>query len=462
MPVKRERTPMPVQEGYARVGNFAEVALGYLAGDVREEADRCLQCKTPYCEEGCPVGVPIKEFIKHLQENDYLGAIRTIKRTNALPAVCGRVCPQEDQCEKVCIMGKRFQPVAIGRLERFAADWERVQGLPPAAPPPPNGKKVAVVGGGPAGLTAAGQLAAKGYAVTVFEALHEPGGVLSYGIPEFRLPKEIVRWEIQQLKNLGVEIRTNVVVGKSPTLDELKEGYDAVFLGTGAGLPVFMGIPGENLVGVYSANEFLTRVNLMGAASFPEVDTPVRIGTRVAVIGAGNTAMDSVRTARRVGAKEAYIVYRRSEAEMSARAEEFEHAQEEGVQFMFLTNPVRFLGDDEGRLRAVECQRMALGEPDLSGRRRPVPIPGSEFELAVDAVIMALGTSPNPLLLKGTEGLASTARGGIKADETGATSLPGIWAGGDAVSGAATVIMAMGAGKKAAEAIDQLLSGGES
>ncbi len=462
MPVKRERTPMPVQDGERRVGNFGEVALGYLDGDVRAEAVRCLQCKTPYCEEGCPVGVPIKEFIKHLQQDDVRGAIGAIKRTNSLPAVCGRVCPQEDQCEKVCIMGKRFQPVAIGRLERFAADWERAQGFPQAAAPPPNGKKVAVVGGGPAGLTAAGQLAGKGYAVTVFEALHEPGGVLSYGIPEFRLPKTIVRWEIQQLKNLGVEIRTNVVVGKSPTLDELKAGYDAVFLGTGAGLPVFMGIPGENLIGVYSANEFLTRINLMGAASFPEVDTPVRIGTRVAVVGAGNTAMDAVRTARRVGAKEAHIVYRRSEAEMTARAEEYEHAKEEGVRFMFLTNPVRFLGDDTGRLRAVECQRMALGEPDHSGRRRPVPIAGSEFELPVDSVIMALGTSPNPLLLKGTKGLSATVRGGIRTDETGATSLPGIWAGGDAVSGAATVILAMGAGKKAAAAIDRLLSGEES
>lgn len=455
-----KKTPIPEQDPLKRRSNFNEVALGYSEEQALQEAQRCLDCAKPKCVEGCPVNVPIPQFIMAIKERDFQKAIDTIKTTNLLPAVCGRVCPQEDQCEKNCVLAKKFEPVGIGRLERFAADWEASQGkseVPKVAAP--TGKKVAVVGSGPAGLTCAFDLAKQGHKVTIFEALHEPGGVLLYGIPEFRLPKKIVAREIESLKKMGVEIKTNTVIGKLATIDELMSEYDACFIGTGAGLPKFMNIEGENLNGVYSANEFLTRTNLMKAYSFPEFDTPIKAGQRVAVIGGGNVAMDAVRTALRLGAAEAIIVYRRSEAEMPARIEEVHHAKEEGVRFEMLTSPTRIIGED-GWVKALECVKMELSEADESGRRRPVPVKGSEFQLPVDVVIMAIGTGANPLVPQSTQNLALNKWGYIVADpETGATSRPGVYAGGDIVTGSATVILAMGAGRKAATAIHKYLTG---
>jgi glutamate synthase (NADPH/NADH) small chain len=452
---------MPAQDPKERITNFSEVALGYDEKLARAEAERCINCKNPQCIKGCPVEVPIPEFISLVKEGDYLGALKKIKTKNNLPAVCGRVCPQESQCEKYCILGKRGDPVAIGRLERFVADYELKQDSDDTTmtKAPPTGKKVAVIGSGPASLTAAGDLAKMGHAVTIFEALHVPGGVLMYGIPEFRLPKDVVQKEIDKIKELGVEIKTNFVVGKLATVDELLEGgYDAVFIGTGAGLPYFMNIPGENLNGIYSANEFLTRTNLMKAYDFPNHITPIKVGKRVAVIGAGNVAMDAARTALRLGAEESYIVYRRSEKEMPARLEEIENAREEGVQFKLLTSPVEFHGNEDGVVTGMTCIKYELGEPDASGRRRPVPIEGSEYKMAVDTVVLALGQGPNPLVPKTTPDLEITKWGTICVDEeTGATSKPGVYAGGDIVTGAATVILAMGAGKKAARAIDEYL-----
>jgi glutamate synthase (NADPH/NADH) small chain len=450
---------MPEQPPQERRKNFKEVALGYTAELAKAEATRCLQCKTAPCRQGCPVEVDIPAFIKLLRDDQPDQAAAQIKQKNNLPAVCGRVCPQEHQCEKFCVLAKKGQPVAIGRLERFAADY----GLNSDCQKREEGKaslgKVAIIGAGPAGLTAAGDLACLGYDVTVFEALHEPGGVLMYGIPEFRLPKAIVRKEIEGLKQLGVTIEVNAIAGKTFTIDELfeEEGFEAVFIGTGAGLPHFMDIPGENLNGVYSANEFLTRVNLMKAYQFPKSGTPVHIGKNVAVVGAGNVAMDSARTALRLGADNVYIVYRRSEAEIPARAEEFEHAKEEGVEFHLLTAPVRIIGDEKGWVTGLECIRMELGEPDKSGRRRPIPVNGSEFTLAVDSVVMAIGQWPNPLVQHTTPGLEVNKNGNIIANEEGFTSKNGVFAGGDIVTGAATVILAMGAGKKAAAAIHRYL-----
>ncbi len=459
MPVNRH--PMPEQAPDERNKNFDEVALGYDIATAIAEAERCLQCKNPLCQKGCPVNVDIPEFINHIKTNDLASAIKTLKRKNSLPAVCGRVCPQENQCEKKCILGIKSQPVAIGRLERFAADYAREHELNGKAPETgkDNMGRVAVVGGGPAGLTAAGDLARIGYDVTIFEALHEPGGVLMYGIPQFRLPKEIVRYEIEALKTLGVKILPNMVVGRSYTVPELldEEGFDAVFIGTGAGLPHFMKIPGENLNGVYSANEFLTRTNLMRAYKFPQVATPVYVGKKVAVVGAGNVAMDAARTSKRLGAQEVSIVYRRSAEEMPARAEEVEHAKEEGIIFRLLTNPVAILGDDKGWVNGMECVFMELGEADASGRRSPVEIKGSNFILDVDMVVMAIGQGPNPLIQSTTEGMQTDKRGNIVADEQGRTTRPGVFAGGDIVTGAATVISAMGAGKTAADAIHEYI-----
>ncbi|MEW6308219.1 MAG: NADPH-dependent glutamate synthase [Bacillota bacterium] len=461
MALSKDKTPMPVQDGHQRIKNFSEVALGYDEAMAIAEAERCLQCKKPFCEQGCPVNVSIPEFIKRLQEGDHLGAAKVVKATNSLPAICGRVCPQEEQCEKYCIVGKKGEPVAIGRLERFVADRERATGVVAPELPPGNGRKVAVVGSGPAGLTCAGDLAKLGYSVTIFEALHEPGGVLVYGIPEFRLPKDIVAEEVEYVKSLGVELIPNAIIGRTLTVDDLfDQGYQATFLGTGAGLPKFMNIPGESLNGVYSANEYLTRTNLMRAYDFPAADTPIKRGKRVAVVGGGNVAMDSVRCALRLGADEAFIIYRRSEAEMPVRKEELEHAKEEGVQFHLLTNPVRILGDDKGWVSGIECVRMELGEPDSSGRRRPVVLKGSEFVIPVDVVVMALGTSPNPVISQTTPGLEVTDWGGIVVkDDDGLTTRERVYAGGDAVTGSATVILAMGAGKKAAAAIHRLLEG---
>jgi glutamate synthase (NADPH/NADH) small chain len=440
--------------------NFDEVASGYDEATAQLEASRCLHCPKKPCVAGCPVNVDIPGFIGLISQGKYGEAARCIKATNSLPAVCGRVCPQEEQCEKVCTLGVRFEPVAIGRLERFAADWESAAGTPPVPQlPPPSGHRVAVVGSGPAGITVAGALARLGHDVTIYEALHKGGGVLVYGIPEFRLPKSIVARELEYVKSLGVKLVTDVVVGRTLTVDDLfREGYSAVFLGNGAGLPVFMGIPGENLGGVYSANEFLTRVNLMKAYQFPKADTPIRIGKRVAVIGGGNVAMDSARTALRLGAEEAIIVYRRSRTELPARHEEVENAEEEGVQFSLLTNPVAYLGDESGWVRGLRCLRMELGEPDASGRRRPVPVPGSEFDIAADAVVVAVGSGANPLVAGTTRKLKTNSKGYIVADQkTGATSRPGVFAGGDIVTGSATVISAMGAGRDAAAAIHEYL-----
>ena len=459
-----KKTPMPEQSPEVRKRNFDEVPLGYSEEEALNEANRCLQCKKPKCVEGCPVNIDIKSFIGLIMEKDFIGAARKIKEKNALPAVCGRVCPQENQCEKHCVVGKKEDkdPVAIGRLERFVADYEREQGNVKAAEcRMPSGKKVACVGAGPAGLTCAGTLAMLGHDVTVFEVLHKSGGVLVYGIPEFRLPKAIVQAEVDYIVQCGVKIKVNSVIGKLHTIDELFEsGFNAVFIGTGAGLPYFMDIPGENLNGVYSANEFLTRSNLMKAYRFPEYDTPIRVGKNVAVIGGGNVAMDSARTAMRLGAENVYLVYRRSRDEMPARAEEIHHAEEEGIDFRLLTTPIRYMGDEKGELAAMECLRMELGEPDDSGRRRPVPVEGSEHTIDVDVVVVAIGQGANPLVQDTTPGLETNRRGYINADpETLATTRPGVYAGGDIVTGAATVIQAMGAGQKAARSIHEFLTG---
>ncbi|MEW6721329.1 MAG: NADPH-dependent glutamate synthase [Thermodesulfobacteriota bacterium] len=464
-PFSVPRQPMPEQPPSVRVGNFKEVPYGLTPDLAILEASRCIQCRNPQCVKGCPVSVQIPEFIDLVAKGKFVEAARKIKETNALPAVCGRVCPQEEQCEMPCVLGKKGDPVAIGRLERFVADFERVTGnveIPPVGAP--TGKRVAVVGAGPAGLTVAGDLVQIGHDVTIFEALHKPGGVLMYGIPEFRLPKVIVEAEVDYIRKLGAKLECNAVIGKSITIDELmtNEGFDAVFIGTGAGLPYFMNIPGENLIGVYSANEYLTRSNLMKAYKFPEADTPVSRARRVAVVGGGNVAMDAARTAVRMGAEKVYLIYRRSKKEMPARIEEVHHAEEEGVEFHLLTNPIAFHGNEEGFVTEAECQRMELGEPDASGRRRPVPVQGSEYRLAVDTVIVAIGNGANPLVPATTPGLGTNKWGNILADpETGKTSKKGVFAGGDIVIGAATVILAMGAGRKAAAAIDAFLRTGE-
>ena len=453
-----KKNEMPSQAPDVRNKNFLEVALGYTEEQALDEAQRCLHCKHKPCVSGCPVGINIPDFIQKVAEGDFEGAYQIITQQSSLPAVCGRVCPQETQCESKCVRGIKGEPVAIGRLERFVADWHNANVKEAPQKPESNGHKVAVVGSGPSGLTCAGDLAKKGYEVTVFEALHTAGGVLVYGIPEFRLPKDIVRKEIDTLKALGVNVETNMVIGRVLSIDELLEqGYEAVFIGSGAGLPRFMRIPGENLKGVYSANEFLTRVNLM-KAYLPDSDTPIEHAKRVAVVGGGNVAMDAARCAKRLGAEEVFIVYRRSEAELPARAEEVEHAKEEGIVFHLLNNPTKILGDEQGNVKGMECIRMELGEPDESGRRRPVEVPDSEFVLDVDCVIMSIGTSPNPLIKSTTKGLETQRWGGIIVEEsTGLTSREGVYAGGDAVTGAATVILAMGAGKTAASAIDEYI-----
>ena len=466
MALNPKKHEMPTQAPEVRAHNFKEVALGYPVEIAIEEANRCLNCKNRPCVAGCPVNVDIPGFIMKIKTGDFEGAYQVINETSSLPAVCGRVCPQETQCESKCSMGIRFEPVGIGRLERFVADWHNAHATEKAAAPEPNGHKVAIVGSGPSGLTCAGDLAKKGYSVSVFEALHTAGGVLVYGIPEFRLPKSIVAKEVETLKELGVDIETNVVIGKTLTIDELFEmGYEAVFIGSGAGLPNFMNIPGESLKGVYSANEFLTRSNLM-KAYLDDPKTPIQKGGKVAVVGGGNVAMDAARTALRLGAEHVYIVYRRSMDELPARREEVEHAMEEGIDFRLLNNPVEILGyrnpDDprdpkNGFVTGMRCIRMELGEPDAKGRRRPVPIPGSEFTLDVDTVVIAIGTSPNPLIKNTTAGLEVNGHGGIIVDENGLTSRKNVYAGGDAVTGAATVISAMGAGKIAAKAIDEAL-----
>ncbi len=458
--MSNEKTKMPQQAPDVRNKNFEEVALGYDEKMAAEEAQRCLNCKHKPCMNGCPVNVKIPEFIDLVKKGDFEGAYYKIKETSSLPAVCGRVCPQESQCEKYCVRGIKGESVAIGRLERFVADYFMENCKEKETEITPNGKKVAVIGAGPAGLACAGDLAKKGYEVTVFEAFHKAGGVLVYGIPEFRLPKTIVQAEIDKLKALNVKIELDTVVGKTIEVSELfDEGFEAVFIGTGAGLPSFMKMPGENLNGVYSANEFLTRINLMKAYKFPEYDTPVYIGKRVAVVGGGNVAMDAARCAKRLGADEVYIIYRRSEEEMPARLEEIEHAKEEGIIFNLLTNPVEVLGDENGWVKGIKCVKMELGEPDNSGRRKPVKIENSEFEIELENVVIAIGQTPNPLIKQTTKGLQTQKWGGIIADEeTGKTSLDGVYAGGDAVTGAATVILAMGAGKKAAKAIDEYLS----
>jgi sulfide dehydrogenase (flavoprotein) subunit SudA (EC 1.8.1.-) len=452
-----ERQAMPHQDPKVRAHNFDEVALGYSDEQAFAEASRCLECRNPKCVEGCPVNVDIPGFISRIKEGDFDGAIDTIKFTNALPAVCGRVCPQEVQCEELCVLAKKGEPVAIGRLERFCADYERKRGVTPPARPESTGKKVAVIGAGPAGLTAAADLAKAGHAVTIFESLHDTGGVLTYGIPEFRLPKAIVKEEVEYIKQLGIEVKVGYVIGKIKTLDELGNEFDAVFLGTGAGLPKFMGIEGENLNGVYSANEFLTRVNLMKAYQFPNYDTPIKRGKKVVVVGGGNVAMDAARSALRLGAEEVSIVYRRSEEELPARKEEVENAKEEGIVFRLLTNPVRILEGENMTVNGVECIRMELGEPDESGRRSPVAVEDSEHVVDADIIIIAIGTSPNPMIFSGSTGLETNSRGTIIVDDSGKTSLDNVYAGGDAVTGAATVISAMGAGKIAAQAINEFL-----
>ncbi|WP_251862000.1 NADPH-dependent glutamate synthase [Clostridium sp. Marseille-Q2269] len=450
----REQDPMK------RITNFDEVCLGYTEEEAVEEAKRCLHCKKPMCVGKCPVSVNIPDFIEYIKNKEFEEAAKSIAKDSALPAVCGRVCPQETQCEGKCVLGIKGESVAVGKLERFIADWSRKNNVDLSKTEDKKNKKVAVIGSGPAGLTCAGDLAKKGYDVTIFEALHEPGGVLVYGIPEFRLPKDtVVKHEIDNVKKLGVKIETNVIVGKTVTINELieEENFEAIFIGSGAGLPKFMGIPGENFNAVFSANEFLTRTNLMKAFK-SEYDTPIKVGKRVAVVGGGNVAMDAARTAKRLGA-EVHIVYRRSESELPARVEEVHHAKEEGIEFNLLTNPVEILGDENGWVKGMKCIKMELGEPDQTGRRRPIEISGSEFTIELDSVIMSLGTSPNPLIAATTEGLENTKRGCIVAEEeTGATTKSGVFAGGDAVTGAATVILAMGAGKKAAKAIDEYLN----
>lgn len=453
------KVAMPEQDPNVRNKNFSEVALGYTKEMAMEEAARCLNCKHKPCMDGCPVNVPIPGFIEKVAEGDFEAAYEIITSENALPAICGRVCPQENQCEGKCVRGIKGEPVAIGRLERFVADYHMANATPAKMDIEKNGKKVAVVGSGPAGITCAGELIKKGYEVTVFEALHKAGGVLSYGIPEFRLPKDLVAKEIETVEKLGVKIETNVIVGRSVTIDELMEdGYEAVFVGSGAGLPRFLNIPGENLLGVYSANEFLTRVNLMKGYKFPETPTPVKVGKKVAVVGAGNVAMDAARTAKRLGAEEVYIVYRRSEEELPARAEEVHHAKEEGIIFKLLNNPCAIHGED-GWVTGMEVIKQELGEPDASGRRSPQPVEGSNYIIDVDTVVIAIGQSPNPLIRQTTPGLDVQRWGGIIVEEdTMKTSKEGVYAGGDTVTGAATVILAMGAGKKAAKAIDEYLS----
>ena len=456
-----KRVPIREQEPKVRAANFEEVCLGYTQEEAQEEASRCLNCKNAQCVKGCPVSINIPKFISEVKEGKFADAAATIAESSALPAVCGRVCPQESQCEGKCIRGIKGEPVSIGKLERFVADWSRENGVVPAKPEKTNGIKVAVIGSGPSGLTCAGDLAKMGYEVTIFEALHEPGGVLTYGIPEFRLPKtRVVRPEIENVKKLGVKIETDVIIGKSVTIDELmdEEGFKAVFIGSGAGLPKFMGIPGETLAGVYSANEYLTRSNLMKAFR-DDYDTPIFLGKKVAVVGGGNVAMDAARTALRLGA-EVHVVYRRSEAELPARVEEVHHAKEEGIQFHLLTNPVEILADEQGWVKGIVCRKMELGEPDESGRRRPVEVEGSDYTLDVDTVIMALGTSPNPLISNTTKGLEVNKWKCIVADEAnGKTTKEGVYAGGDAVTGAATVILAMEAGRAGTRGIDEYLNG---
>jgi len=464
--MKVPRQHMPEQLAQTRARNFTEVNLGYSADLARQEALRCLECAKPACTDKCPVGVRVKEFVQLVVAGDFLAAAAKIREDNVLPAITGRVCPQEDHCEGGCLMGKKVQSLGIGYLERFVADYEQqhldIRNIKKA---PPTGKKIAIVGSGPSGLTAAGDLVQRGHQIHVFEALHEVGGVLVYGIPEFRLPKQIIREQVDYMRAMGVEFETDVVVGRTVTIDELmdEEGYDAVFIGTGAGLPQFMGIPGEHLNGVYSANEFLTRINLMHAYEFPRYDEPMvdLKGKNVAVIGGGNTALDAIRSALRLGAGKAYVLYRRSEAEMPARAEEVKHAKQEGIDFQVLTGPVEFLSDEKGWLRAARCVRMELGEPDSSGRRRPLPIPGSEFELPLSVAVMAIGTSANPIVQSTTPGLETNKRGYITADaDTQRTSRKGVFAGGDIVTGSATVILAMGAGRRAAKSIDEYLTTG--
>ena len=458
---KAGRVAMPEQEAKVRARNFLEVPTGYTVKMAQEEASRCLQCKKPACVSGCPVGVDIPGFIELITEGDFTGAMRNLWTKNALPAVCGRVCPQESQCEGKCIVGRKGEPVAIGNLERFVADYEREHGtgeLPPKGEP--TGKRVAVVGSGPSGLTVAGDLIAKGHDVTIFEAFHKPGGVLVYGIPEFRLPKAIVAQEVNFLERLGAKLECNAVVGRTVSLDELfEQGFDAIYIGVGAGLPRFMNIPGENYVGILSANEYLTRANLMKAYEYPKVDTPIPLGKNVVVLGAGNVAMDSARTAMRLGAESVKIVYRRSKEEMPARNAEIHHAEEEGIELFLLTNPTQYLGDEDGRLIGMECLKMELGEPDDSGRRRPVPVEGSEFELACDLCIVAVGSGANPLLTSETPDMALNKWGNVVTEaSTGKTTKKAVWAGGDIVTGAATVILAMGAGREAADSIHEYLN----
>jgi len=457
MAVKKEKHPMAEQDPKKRIHNFNEVPYGYDEKTAIAEAKRCLQCKNRPCVAGCPVEIDIPDFIKEIAKGDFQKAAVILKNKTNLPAVCGRVCPYEEQCEGKCTLLKIGEPVGIGRLERFVADYVFEKGEKPPKIPKKSGKKVAVVGAGPAGLTCAGDLAKMGHSVVIFEAFHAPGGVLMYGIPEFRLPKEIVKSEVEYIEKLGVEIQYDVVVGKTISVKELLDEYDAVFIGTGAGLPRFLNIDGENIAGVYSANEFLTRVNMMKAYKFPEYDTPIEIGKKVATFGAGNVAMDCARTALRLGAEKSYIIYRRSEKEMPARNEEIEHAHEEGVIFKLLTNPTRFISDDAGHVKQVECIEMKLGDPDESGRRRPIPIENSKFKIDIDTALIAIGQSPNPLIPETVKGLTVQKWGNIETDENGRTNISGLFAGGDIATGAATVILAMGAGKNAAKAIDDYL-----
>jgi glutamate synthase (NADPH/NADH) small chain len=461
MAVRKNKHEMPEQEPKKRIKNFNEVPYGYDEQTAINEAKRCLQCKNKPCMKGCPVEIDIPGFIKSISEGNFDKAAEIIKSKNSLPAISGRVCPYEEQCEGLCTIKKIGEPVGIGRLERFIADYERKKGIKNPIKKKSTGKKAAIIGSGPAGLTCAGDLAKMGHEVSIFEAFHVPGGVLMYGIPEFRLPKEIVNAEVDYIKKLGVEIKYDVIVGKSISTEDLLKEYDSVFIGTGAGLPRFLNITGENLDGVYSANEFLTRVNMMKAYKFPEYDTPIKIGEHVATFGAGNVAMDSARTALRLGAKKSYIIYRRSDVEMPARDEEIEHAKEEGIIFKILTNPIEFLGDKEGHLTHVKCIKMKLGEPDDSGRRRPIPIPESEEIIKIDTAIIAIGQSPNPLIPKTMKGLKIQKWGNIETDDDGRTNIPGLFAGGDIATGAATVILAMGAGKRSARAMDEYMKTGK-